>query len=183
MLRRGLLLMQELLIRATGELEADLRTAIIDLCDRAFDEETGPLLESFGPVQHVLLLVDGQIASHAVWVRRYLQAAAGPILDTAYVELVATEPQWRGRGFASAVLQAIIERTALGYNIAALSPSDVAFYARLGWEEWRGPLLARSAAGLELVQDETAMIHRLPRTPPLDLTAPLSIEWRQGEVW
>jgi hypothetical protein len=27
------------------------------------------------------------------------------------------------------------------------------------------------------------MILRLPRTPPLDETAPLSAEWRPGEVW
>jgi hypothetical protein len=27
------------------------------------------------------------------------------------------------------------------------------------------------------------MILRLPRTPPLDLDAPLSIEWREGDLW
>jgi hypothetical protein len=27
------------------------------------------------------------------------------------------------------------------------------------------------------------MILRLPCTPPLDLDAPLSAEWREGELW
>ncbi len=31
--------------------------------------------------------------------------------------------------------------------------------------------------------DEEAMIFRLPTTPDLDLTVPISIEWREGEIW
>lgn len=173
----------DLLFRSTRELTPALRAAVIALCDRAYEEETGPLLESMGPMQHVLLFADGALVSHAAWVRRYLQAASGPLLDTAYVELVATAPEHQGCGLASRVLQALVARVAPLYDLAALSPSDVGFYARLGWEEWRGPLLVRTAAGLEEVAHETAMIHRLARTPPLDLAAPLSIEWRSGDVW
>jgi hypothetical protein len=31
--------------------------------------------------------------------------------------------------------------------------------------------------------EEQIMILQLPQTPPLDLTLPLSAEWREGEVW
>jgi aminoglycoside 2'-N-acetyltransferase I len=31
--------------------------------------------------------------------------------------------------------------------------------------------------------EEQVMILRLPKTPPLDPNAPLSAEWREGELW
>ncbi|MBY0447863.1 MAG: GNAT family N-acetyltransferase [Hyphomonadaceae bacterium] len=173
----------ELLVRSTHELTPSLRAAVVALCDRAYEEEIGPLFDSLGPMQHMLLFADGLLVSHAAWVRRYVRAASGPILDTAYVELVATDPDHQGRGLARRVLGALVAHIGPLYEIAALSPSDVGFYARLGWEEWLGPLQVRTAAGEEDVPDETAMIHRLARTPPLDLAAPLSIEWRSGDIW
>ena len=40
------------------------------------------------------------------------------------------------------------------------------------------------STALQPTPDETVMILRLPRTPPdLDLDAPLSAEWRRGELW
>jgi aminoglycoside 2'-N-acetyltransferase I len=65
-----------------------------------------------------------------------------------------------------------------------LSPFNVKFYERLGWELWRGPLFIRTEKGLiPSPTDEEVMIFRLPETPDLDLTAPLSVEWREGEAW
>jgi aminoglycoside 2'-N-acetyltransferase I len=103
-------------------------------------------------------------------------------LRTAYVEAVATEPAFQRRGFATAVMQRVAH--AIGdFDLGGLSPSEVGFYERLGWELWRGPLSIRSAAGLIPTPNERVMILRLPRTPPLDLHSPLSAEWREGELW
>lgn len=172
-----------LLVRSSRELTPHLRADVIALCDRAYEEDTGPLFDSLGPMQHMLLFADGVLVSHAAWVRRCLRAGSGPILDTAYVELVATDPAHQGRGLARRVLGALVAQIDPLFEIAALSPSDVGFYSRLGWEEWLGPLRVRTAAGEEDVPDESAMIHRLARSPPLDLAAPLSIEWRSGDIW
>jgi aminoglycoside 2'-N-acetyltransferase I len=60
----------------------------------------------------------------------------------------------------------------------------VAYYERLGWELWRGPLYVRAEAGLlRSPNDGEVMILRLPKTPDLDFDRSLSIEWREGEVW
>ena len=70
------------------------------------------------------------------------------------------------------------------YDIAALSPAETTLYTRLGWEFWQGPLFHRKDG--ELIpdpDDEAVMILRLPKTPTLDLSLPISIEWREGEVW
>jgi len=71
------------------------------------------------------------------------------------------------------------------YELAALSPFSVEYYERLGWERWRGPLFIRTKEGnlLPSLDDEEVMILRLPKTPVLDLSAPLSAEWREGELW
>jgi aminoglycoside 2'-N-acetyltransferase I len=70
------------------------------------------------------------------------------------------------------------------FELGALSPFSVAYYERLGWELWRGPLLIRTDEGLvRTPRDGDVMILRLPRTPDLDLYAPLSAEWREGELW
>ena len=70
------------------------------------------------------------------------------------------------------------------FELAALSPSAVEFYTRLGWELWRGPLFVRTPAGPEPTPDEEVMVRRTPHTPAgLSLDLPLSVEWREGEVW
>jgi aminoglycoside 2'-N-acetyltransferase I len=70
------------------------------------------------------------------------------------------------------------------YDLGGLSPFSVAYYARLGWELWRGPLFIRTDDGLlPTLEAEDVMILRLPNTPDLDLDAPLSAEWREGELW
>jgi aminoglycoside 2'-N-acetyltransferase I len=123
-----------------------------------------------------------QLISHALWITRRLQINAGPILRTAYVEAVATDEKFRGRGFATAIMQRLAEEIQ-DYEIGGLSPADTTLYARLGWEFWQGPLFTRAKDGLVPNPGEAVMILRLPNTPDIDLYAPLSIEWQKGEVW
>jgi hypothetical protein len=69
------------------------------------------------------------------------------------------------------------------YDIGALSPADTSLYKRLGWEYWQGSLYARKQGRLIPIPGETAMVLRTSSTLPLNIHAPLSIEWREGEVW
>ncbi len=164
-------------------LDPVLREAILILCYRAYEEDLGPLFDTWKEPVHLLGFYGGKLVSHALWVTRYLQVGEGPLLRTAYVEAVATDPEYQGRGFASQVLQRLAGEVR-DFDLAALSPSDPAFYARLGWELWQGPLYVRTATGVQASpEDEQVMILRLPQTPALDVSAPLSVEWREGEVW
>lgn len=58
-----------------------------------------------------------------------------------------------------------------------------ALNAKLGWEVWRGPLFIRHADRLVPTPGETVMIHRLAKSPAIDLDSRLSTEWRLGELW
>ena len=168
---------------AGADLSGPAYRAVISLCSRAYEEDYEPALRTFADAVHLLGEVDGVLASHALWYTRWLQVEGGPLLRTAYVEGVATEEVYRRRGYASALIKLLV--TQIGeYDLAALSPSHAAFYARLGWESWRGPLAIRTEAGLlPSPSDEEVMIYRLPRTPALDIDALLSAEWREGELW
>lgn len=167
----------------TSALDDDQRRAVLALCRAAYEEDLTRYLSDIGPGLHALGRVDGALVAHAMIVRRQLETA-GHVLQTAYVELVATHPRAQRRGYGGAVIQALAGQMD-AYDIGALSPSDDRFYARLGWELWRGPLAVRTAGGLVTSPpDEQVMVLRLRRTPvTLDLHAPLSVEWRPGEVW
>ena len=69
------------------------------------------------------------------------------------------------------------------FELGGLSTGIPAFYERLGWEQWRGPLAVRTDVGLVPTLQDSAMVLRLPRTPKLDIDAPMSAEWRPGELW
>jgi len=159
------------------------RAEVLELCAEAYGENLTQYLADAGPGFHLLGRVRGILVSHAMVVSRTLQLGDGQHLRTAYVELVATHSRERRRGYASEILRELAGRID-DFDIGALAPSDEAFYARLGWETWRGALLVRTETGLVPTPDEQLMVLRLPRTPPaLRLDQSVSIEWRPGEVW
>ena len=158
------------------------RDEVVALCTRAFEEDMSPIATLRGAV-HVLGRLGPKLVSHALWVTRWLQAGTGPLMRTAYVEAVATEKMYRNRGFATAVMKRLAKEIA-EFDLGGLSPFSVDYYARLGWQVWRGPLFVRTEDALVPTPgEEEVMILRLPRTPELDLDAPLSAEWREGELW
>ena len=174
----------DLRVVPSGELSRQTLDQILELCDRAYGEDLRETFGTFVDPVHVLAVAGESVVSHALWITRWLAPAGGAPLRTAYVEAVATDPAWRHRGLASGVLRRLV-REVTGFELAALCPSDAGqpLYARLGWETWTGPLSIRHGSELTDTPDESIMIHRLPLTPPLRLSDPMSAEWRPGEVW
>ena len=169
--------------RSSGPaMPTEARAALLALCEAAYGEPIRPYLESIGPGEHLLGYCDGVPVSHVMWVTRQLQPEGMAPLRTAYVELVATAPEAQRRGYATRLLEMVPQLVA-EYELAALSPATEGLYTRLGWRFWRGPLSIRTDTGLIPTPEEEIMILRLPRTPSLDDTLPLSAEWRPGEVW
>lgn len=169
-------------IRST-DLSPAQQKAIVALCSGAFDEDYQPYLDNFGPTTHVLCYEEGRLVSHALWVERWLQPGDLPILRTAYIEGVCTDANCRGRGFASSVMSRIAAEIKDDFDLAGLGTRRSTFYAQHGWERWLGPTLVRTATGTDPHPSEFVMILRLPRTPALETTWPLSCEWRPGDIW
>lgn len=166
------------------ELGTALRAQVLALCSEAYEEDFSAYLELLRGGTHVLAFDKDALVSHAAWVPRELRVGGrGRPMSCAYVEAVATRPGHQRRGLATLLLRTLLPLAGT-LDMAALSPSRAEFYARLGWEMWRGPLFFRENGRRVPTPEEEVMIHRLPRTPAdLDLRDELETDWRPVEVW
>ena len=133
---------------------------------------------------HVVLELGGELLAHAAVVERHIEVDGWP-LRTGYVEAVATRVGHQGRGHGSAVMGEVAAIIRDGFELGVLGSGRFAFYERLGWERWRGTSFVRTTHGLEATPDDDAylLVLRTPSTPPLDLRAAITCEWRPGDVW
>ena len=134
---------------------------------------------------HFLIEVDGTVRSHVSVVPRTL-VTGGRDLRTGYVEAVATRERDRRLGYASELMRVATDFVDERYELGALGTGLFDFYARFGWERWRGPTSVRTGDGEVATpqEDGFVMVHRTPTTPgDLDLDAPISCDWRPGDAW
>lgn len=133
---------------------------------------------------HFLVEDGGTIVSHASVVERELHADGHP-LETGYVEAVATLPAQQGRGLGTAVMREVTAHIDRRFPLGALDTGLNGFYTRLGWVTWEGPTFVRTDAGLlrTAEDDGNVMVRMTASSPELDLSAPISCEWRPGDVW
>ena len=168
----------------TEELNAETRASIIHVCRTAHQEDEFTHLFSYIPSGgiHVLAYREHELVSHAVATTRWLQPKGLPLLRTAYIDAVATLPAYQGQGIGSTLMRHLATVLA-DFEMACLQTERVSFYARVGWEVWRGPLAGRRATELLPTPDQKGvMILRLARTPPLDVESFLVIEY-DGRIW
>lgn len=178
--------------RRTDQLDAAEINAIRALMTAAFGDDPDEAFDdddwahAIGGT-HVLLDIDGELVAHASVVARELYIGGRPI-RTGYVEAVATAPEHQGTGLGTAVMGEIAAVIADAYELGALGTGSHGFYERLGWQTWRGPSSVRAPEGDRRTPDEDGyiMVLRVPRTPdwlPEGLDAPISCDWRLGDVW
>jgi aminoglycoside 2'-N-acetyltransferase I len=171
---------------ASGDLSPEEMAALRALFEAAWAEERFTDEDwdhALGGV-HFLVEEGGAIVSHASVVERQLHTN-GHELATGYVEAVATWPIHQGRGYASAVMQEVGEYIDRTFQLGALGTGRHAFYERLGWVPWRGPTAVRTDRGLVRTPEEdgNVLVRLTPTSPRLDLSAPISCDWRRGDVW
>ena len=170
----------------TEDLNADTRAAIIQVCMAAHQEEDFKNLFTYVPAGgwHFLAYRADELVSHAMVTTRWLQPEGHPLLKTAYIDAVATLPVYQGLGYGSALMRQLASDIDREYAIACLETGREAFYERLGWQTWRGPLAGRSEQGLIPTPEQRGvMILRLSQTPTLDLDSALTIECQTNRIW
>jgi len=164
-----------------AEIHALLDAAFGDDPEERFTEEDWQ--HALGGI-HFLAEEGGRIVGHASVVERDIRVAGRPA-RTGYVEAVATAVDRQRAGVGTALMRAVADLLD-GYELGALGTAEHAFYERLGWVTWRGPSSVRTADDERPTPDEDGyiMVLRTPRTDPdLGLDAPISCEWRPGDVW
>lgn len=133
---------------------------------------------------HFVLDLNGDVIAHASVVERELHIDGHP-LRTGYVEAVATAPDRQGAGFGSLVMADVTAYIRDRFELGALGTGRHRFYERLGWLTWTGPSFVRTADGPRRTPDEDGhiLVFPTPSSPPIDLAAPISCDWRSGDVW
>lgn len=176
-------------VAQTEEIEAETFERLTALCEAAYEEPFAPVWDRVGPGIHVFLEGDGRVLAHAMVVDRrlYIGHEGDLALDVGYVENVAAQPGLHGQGHGTLVMREIGRIIGDEYVLGALATGRNAFYARLGWETWRGPTWVRMLDGQRVRsagQDGDIMVLRTPRTPSdLDLAGPIAVDWRPEEPW
>ena len=176
--------MTELRVAHTADLAPDTLAAVRALLKGVFDDfdDTG-WAHSLGGM-HVIALADGAPIGHASVVQRQL-LYQGRALRTGYVEGVAVRADRRRRGVGDALMASVDRIVRGGYELGALSSSAVAvpLYTGRGWQLWQGKSSAMTPNGVRPTEDDDGGIYVLPVSVELDLSAELTCDWRDGEVW
>ena len=172
-------------VAPTEQLSHDTRRAIVDLCNAANEtnafEELFALIPSGG--RHFLGFLEDALVSHAVVTTRGTQPGGHPVLRTAFVDAVATDPRSQRHGAATATMRRLGEGIE-DYEIGCLQTDIPAFYERIGWVLWRGPLAGRREDEVVPTPHQRGvMVLPLPTTPALDLDALLTIEAQPRRIW
>jgi aminoglycoside 2'-N-acetyltransferase I len=133
---------------------------------------------------HALAWEDETLIGHAAVVQRRL-LHAGRALRTGYVEGVGVRAERQGRGVGGALMTAIENVIRGAYDIGALGATDEAqpMYLKHGWQRWEGRLSALTPSGVVRTAEEEGAVFVLPVAVELDLTAELTCDWRDGDVW
>jgi aminoglycoside 2'-N-acetyltransferase I len=173
---------------ASDELSSEEVAALRELFRAAWSDNSDKFTdEDWDHAQggvHFILEEDGGIVAHASVVERELHTS-GHALATGYVEAVATRPVHQRRGYGSALMREVDEYIDQTFELGALDTGSSAFYERQGWVVWKGPTFVRTDSGLirTAEEDGQVLVRLTPTSPELDLSAPISCDWRPGDVW
>lgn len=172
----------EVVCRHTGELTETQLAQARALMDVAFDDFTDADWSHALGGMHALVYDGHRLVGHGSLVLRRLMVD-GRWLRCGYVEAVGVAPDVRRAGHGSAVMAAL-EELGPGYDLLALSSSGpgVPFYEARGWQRWRGPSSVATAVGVVPTTDDDGSLY-VRAAEPLDLDAPITCDWREGDVW
>jgi aminoglycoside 2'-N-acetyltransferase I len=175
----------EVRLLASDELSDAVRTTIRTLMWASFDDfSEDDWSHGIGGV-HVVAFDGGLAVGHASVVTRNVYVG-DEVFVGGYLEAVAVDARYRGRGVGAAVVGAADGVVEHRHPVAALSTSEHRFYERLGWERWLGPtFVVDGDGGWRRTEDEDAgvMVLRPAGSPVSDLTVPIAVDDRSGDAW
>jgi aminoglycoside 2'-N-acetyltransferase I len=156
------------------------------LLDRAFDGDFSDddWEHTLGGVHVIVTGEDDEVVSHAAVVPRTIMIGETEY-EAGYVEGVATHPSYRRSGLATAAMEEIDRVLGSVFDVGVLSTGSPGFYARLGWERWKGPTFVRAGDALTRTEDEDdgIMVRRVGPTVGIDLTLRIVCDARSGDAW
>lgn len=121
---------------------------------------------------------DGRICSHAALLRRQC-LVNGEAIAVAGIGSVATHPEFRGQGFATAALlraKEVLQSSDAEIGVLFCAPKNVSFYERLEWRKFDGDvLIAQPDRGV--VSFPYAMALPLRKSPSMGTFDACGLPW------
>ncbi|HEY3001365.1 MAG TPA: GNAT family N-acetyltransferase [Kribbellaceae bacterium] len=177
--------MGELRLAHTAELDDATLAAVRALLEGVFDGDFSDedWDHSLGGI-HAMVWDKGELVGHGCVVQRRL-LYDGRALRAGYVEGVGVRADRRRHGYASAMMTELEQVIRDAYDVGALSVTEDSepLYAARGWQLWRGPSSALTPDGVVPTPDDDGGIYVLPLNLPLDVMAPLTCDYRNGDLW
>jgi aminoglycoside 2'-N-acetyltransferase I len=171
----------------TYSMSPELRREVLDLCNAAFGQPFETLFSLLPPDGlHLLGREDGKLVSHLVITDRWLRVEGGPNMRTAYIDAVATQAEFRRRGFAGALLKRVVELCSSRCDLLALSMDNPELYTRYGFVKWHGRLSTEkeSGTGVETLPGQGRLMVRVVNMSILpDAARTMTANWRPGGGW
>jgi len=168
----------------TADLVPATLAAVRALLDAAFDNDFDDTDwdHSLGGM-HAMAWDGDELVGHAAVVQRRL-LHQGKALRAGYVEGVAVRTDHRRRGVGAAVMAPVERIIRTAYELGALGSSEmgIPFYEARGWQRWQGQTWALTPTGVIRTADDDDGVYVLP-VGDIDLTADLTCDWRDGDVW
>jgi aminoglycoside 2'-N-acetyltransferase I len=133
---------------------------------------------------HALISHHGALIGHAAVVQRRL-LYRDRALRCGYVEGVAVREDWRGKGLATSLMDAVEQVIRGAYQLGGLCASEAGrhIYVSRGWLPWRGPSSVLAPSGIRRTPEEDGTLFVLPVTQEVDTGEPIACDWRDGDVW
>jgi aminoglycoside 2'-N-acetyltransferase I len=137
---------------------ADIPDALAETIRQWLRQIFGPDVDSFNfaePAWRVLVWQGDRLAAHVDITERTAYVEGKPV-RLGGIGGVATWPEWRGQGLATAaLLQAaafLYHSLAVDFGLLMCDPALAPFYQRLGWQTVPGPLVFEQS-GQEVIMD------------------------------
>lgn len=168
----------------TFSISESVRREILDLCNAAFGQPFDILFSMLPPDgTHLLGREDGRLVAHLVITDRAMRFGDGGWLRAAYLDAVATHPDFQKRGFAGDLLSMASSLCRDRYDLQALATNMPDLYARHCFLKWRGKqfIECEFGEGTEETEEQgNLMVFFSHRTEITDFTLPVTANWRPG---
>jgi aminoglycoside 2'-N-acetyltransferase I len=128
----------------------------------------------------------GRLVAHAALVGRPM-LVDGQMAEVGYVEAIAVDPEYRGRGIGLGLIAAVNQLATAHFELSMLSTDEHEFYARTGWMRFAGKsFVAKDAFTWDSQRsaDEDDLLMFLTR-PGESTAGPLRVvcQPRAGDAW
>lgn len=157
-----------------------LNALFIDAFEQNFSDDDFEHL--YGGI-HIIASANTIIIGHAALIPRTIHIDGSPY-QVGYIEGVAVASTYQRQGIGAQIMRQITDMAAHDFVVAMLSTGEHDFYARFGWQRFKGESYVDNHGTIERTADEDEGLMVLTNLTHLNQPGIAWVcDWRTGDVW